>query len=373
MWIIIIYTLLFLVIAALVPRSFSSVSAQKKAEAILCAFLIFIFFGLRGLSVLNDTSHYYHAQLVLTQFGDLYTNSIFDVDKTLNFEIGFQVLQRFIGKYISSDPHALITFSALILTIGTIWYFSKNTNKIAVCIFFMLSTFTLMSQFSAMRQSYAIVCFYISCILYEKRKYILSFGIAYLAVFFHSSAVILFIPLLLSFLSISKRNVIIVVLIGLCLITVLYPILYALDFGDSSYISQALARQSLTLASTIMATFNSLLIGSSLYLSRKYNISSPSSLLIWSSIISLLFSICAIQIPVFTRFGMYLMPSVILVFTHYLYRTPRSVRKILYSICILVLMLRMAIVLEYRNEWYHLVPYKFYNFNEVVPEYEFGY
>ena len=373
MWIIIIYALLFLVIASLVPRSCSSVSAQKKIEAILCAFLIFIFFGLRGLSVLNDTSHYYHAQLVLTQFGDLYTNSIFDVDKTLNFEIGFQVLQRFIGKYISSDPHALIIISALILTIATIWYFSKSTNKIAVCIFFMLSTFTLMGQFSAIRQSYAIMCFYVSCFFYEKQKYALSFGLIYLATLFHSSAIILFIPLLISFLPVSKKNILIIIAIGLCVIIALYPILYTLDFGDSIYVSSALARQSIALASSLSAIFICILLGCSLYLPNKYNIAKPSSLFIWTSIICLLFAICAIRIPVFDRFVMYLMPSVILVFTHYIYHTPRAPRKILYSICILVLVLRMAVVLEYKNEWYHLVPYKFYNFNEVAPEYEFGY
>lgn len=375
MIIIIAYVLSFLLINAISPKICHSVESQKRFESISCFILIFGFFGFRGLSVLNDTAHYYEDQLILTRYGDFYNSSIFNVDPTLNFEIGFQVLQRFIGKYISSDPYALILISALILTIGTIWYLNKNTNKISVCIFFMLATFILFNQFCVTRQSYAALCFYLSCIFYENRKYILSLAIIYFATFFHTSAVVLLLPYVMSFFNINKRNITITILCGTIITIFLFPILKSLNIDTYSiYVTTALERESIALASILTTLLMGLLLGICLYIDTHYKISQrPHKILIWSSITGLFFSAGSILVQAFARFSVYFTPAIILVFIHYLYLLPSRQHKTIYTLCVLILMLHLIIVLEYRNEWFHLIPYNFHNFNEIAPNYEFGY
>lgn len=342
-------------------------------QCILCFLLLFIFFGFRSLSVLNDTSHYYKSQLYLTSDISI-KNSILDIDNTSRFEPGFQVLQKFIGKYISVDPYALIMVSALLLSIGTILFLKKNTTHIAICVFFLLTLGILIEQYSAMRQSYAVLLFYFACNYYEKRRYISSIILIYLATLFHSSAIVLIIPFILDyFFQFSKKNVMCFTILGIGTISALYPILNSLNFGDSLYISQSITRQSIALAAILSSILLSVILITCYYLNNKYNLIPPPKLWLWISIIGILLSFGAIKIQVFARFALYFTPFIILTFIHYLYQLPTPNRNRLLFICILIFLLRTAIILEYRNEWNHLIPYNFYDFGAIYHEYEFGY
>lgn len=342
-------------------------------QSVLCFFLLFGFFGFRSLSVLNDTSHYYKSQLYLTSDASI-KDSIFDIDNTLRFEPGFQVLQRFIGKYISGDPYALIMISALLLSAGTILFLKKNTVHIAICVFFLLTLGILIGQYAAMRQSYAVLLFYWACSCYEKRQYIRLIIIIYLATLFHSSAIVLIIPFIIDYyFQFSKKNVICFIVSGAVIIRALYPILNALKFDDSIYISQSIARESIALSAILSAVLLSVILAACYFLNKKYSLTPPPKLWLWISMIGILFSFEAVKVQVISRFAMYFVPFIILTFIYYLYQLPFAYRKRLLLLCVFILLLRTAIVLEYRNEWSHLIPYGFYDFGAIFHEYEFGY
>ena len=53
---------------------------------VMCFTLLFIFFGFRNITVLNDTPHYYGAYYHVSQYMSYLHSSIFSYDIALKFE-----------------------------------------------------------------------------------------------------------------------------------------------------------------------------------------------------------------------------------------------------------------------------------------------
>ena len=74
------------------------------------------------------------------------------------------------------------------------------------------------------------------------------------------------------------------------------------------------------------------------------------------------------------RFGMFFSQYAVVLFINSLYQEEAAKRlKILKYAVVAILVLRILIVLIYRDEWFHLVPYSFFDFSLEHQETLFGY
>lgn len=341
-----------------------------KNQTIWCYILLCGFFCFRGLPVLNDTSHYYAYQIhAISDLPSL--KSIFDVEWDTSIEVGFQVLQHFIAKYISTDPYAIIMITALACSIGLVWFIRMYTDALPFTLFLLAGMSYLFSFYAAMRQSLAAILFFVAIYLWDKKgKKIVPIALIGLAWLFHDSVIVCLIPFVLSYFEVSKKNIIRYIVILTISVIALYPILEMLSYSDSMYVERALQRESPALAAFLNLSFYAILL-IWVYLNHSKQFIIENKMLIWCGLTCIFFHLCALQILIFERFGLYFSIFVVLLFVKALYASrSKSTIKIL---LILVLLIRTFIVLEYRNEWLHLVPYSFYDFGDYYHQTDFGY
>lgn len=295
-------------------KSLNNEYDRVRFQQVSCFFMLFVFFGLRDLPVLNDTSHYYGHFYRLAKYTSFNEESIFHYDPNERFEYGYMIFLRFIGKYISSNPYSIILVSSLIITIANLKLISKYTDKIALTTFLFL--LILPQQYNTIRQTFATVIFYIAFHFLENKRYCPYFLLVALAYMFHKSAIILLFFPIVSMLKVTRRNVISMLLISFCLAIAIYPILGYMGFGDSSYVEENLARVKAPLAAIMDVCYIALLLLGCWYMCKKFKINIPDRQLIWAAVFSLCCRIISVPFLVFGRFNGYFMPYVLLLFTY---------------------------------------------------------
>lgn len=372
MFILILYFLLFVLIHHLTKPINNLQPLFRQEQTILVFIALFVFFGFRNLCVLNDTNHYYLAQYYLINSTEFNNCSLFFIDKYSRWEVGYQILSCIVGK-IWANPYAIIQISAFATIVSTIWVSSKYTSMLSLLVFFLLGFGILIGQFSATRQGWALVLFYIAFNFLRQRKTICGIIFIMCAIQFHSSAIVLFALVALSYLRPSKSNIMYVTIICIIIIVGLYPILNKLDYGDSKYVIGAMERDTMALGAVLIFFLQLFTMIVSFFLQKKYNIVPPDRLLIWSCLLGLFFNCAAIKIQVFTRFSNYFGIFFILFLLHVLSKVPKAVRNNWIVFFVLLLLLRTFVVNEYRNDWSHLIPYSFFDFSEGVQLKDFGY
>ena len=137
-----------------ISKHINGYSQKRHFQLIACFILLFVFFGFRGLPVLNDTAHYYAHLYNHLRYQSFYNESIFSTDSNERFEYGYLVWTHFIAKYVWCDPYSIILISALIVTIANLLLVKQYTNRIAITVFLQLNT--LITEYGLLRQSYAI-------------------------------------------------------------------------------------------------------------------------------------------------------------------------------------------------------------------------
>lgn len=371
MFLIILFYILFYVIFLLSPR-WNTVEKRYDKQFWFVFILLFIFWGLRDLPILNDTNHYYLAQLLLLNSPSFANCTYYFIDPDSIWQPGFQIVQCLIGK-LWNDPYALIMISALVVISFTLWFIKQYTNQYALIVFFMLSFGILGGQISAMRQGWAMCVFYVACYYIEKKKIVITILLILLAMQFHSSAYVLFLLLGLNYLSFSKKHFFWIMLGGITFLILLSPILQMLDYGDSKYIETAAEREGIAVAALLILAMQLILLAVIYYQTKKYNIAKPSSLILWGTVLSLIFNMAAIPIQVFNRFTVYFGIFQFLLLIHCLKYVHNSRRIIILSFFMFLSLAKTAIVIEYRNEWSHMVPYSFFDFSVGPQIKDFGY
>src|SRR5574344_2170887 len=127
MLLILVYFSLFIFVY-ITSKLFVSRNVRRMYQIGMCFTLLFIFFGFRDITVLNDTPHYYGAYYQVSQYNSYLNSSIFNYNIALKFEWGYQVLMHFLVKYISRDPYTIIMLSSFIFACGNLWFISKFTD-----------------------------------------------------------------------------------------------------------------------------------------------------------------------------------------------------------------------------------------------------
>lgn len=374
MSVIILFCLSFLLVEY-ISWHFNGEKTRKNTQIVMCFLLLFIFFGFRDLAILNDTAHYYrHVK-------HLFSNTLFDstpwytFNSASNFEEGFQIFLRIIGLTISKEPYSLIIISSFITTVSLLCFLKKTTPHIAFVVFILLTSTLLFGYYSAIRQSLAVSISYIFYFCYKNKYYKSAIACGVVAYFFHHSSVILILPIILYHIPFTKRNLLIITIVTIASSLGIYQILLFLGYGDSKYLITGMERAAVPLAQLLDALFILVcLLFYYIYRNKHKESEEDDKLFISFALSSLIVNVCAIPCLALFRYGMFFSQYVVVLFVNSL-----SLSEVNKRICVLkymavaILLIRILIVLIYRNEWFHLVPYSFFDFSLEHQNTQFGY
>lgn len=353
----------------------NGVKNRVHIQLLLCFLLLFVFFGFRNLSVLNDTSHYYRYAKELFTSGAFDKRPWYYFNSNLNFEEGFQMFSQIIGKFISLNPYSLILITSFITTISILYFLNKFTTDIAFSVFVLLTSTILLMHYSAIRQSLAVSMSYLFYNFFHKKYYWKAFLCVLIAYYFHNSSIILILPVILYHIKFSKRNIIIILGIAVVISINIYVILHFLGYGDSIYIETQMERDSLPIAQILDTILIFLFFLCYYVINKRYHLSIFQDKLFLSFVFSsIIMNLVAIPFLAFSRYNMFFSQYVVILFVNSLSAIPnRGHRIVIKYIIILILLVRFFIIMTYRNEWFHLLPYSFFDFSSDFQKMNFGY
>lgn len=375
MIIILLFCVMFLFTGYLSKHLYNE-KAQRSVEIILCFLILFAFFGFRGLPVLNDTAHYYRHAKALYSSGSFDVLPWFYFDSSDRFEEGFQIFSRIIGHLFHKEPYSLVMVSALITTLSTIWFLRKNTHHIGFSIFVLLSSSIMFTQYSAMRQSIAIALSYFLYDAFHEKKYIKSVCFGMIAYTFHHSAIILVLPLLLNIIPFNRRNLIIIIATSVTVSLCIYQLLSLLGYANHRYYDVSMGRTTPPLAHMLDTLFVAICLLVYYSIHKRYSIYSDQEdkLFVSFAFSAFIIDLCAISCLILNRYSLYFSQYAVILLVNSIYAIPQGPdRKIIKTSLVIILLLRLIIVLQYKNEWFHLIPYSLFDFSLEHQTTNFGY
>lgn len=377
---------IYLVILLAIGIAFNKESTRnRRIQFVLCFFLLFLFYGFRGLPVLNDTAHYYQDFYERLQDSSFFKEPLFYYDFLDRFEFGYIVMLRFISRYVWSDPYSIILLSSLWTTIAVLWFVGKFTNRIALVIFILW--LGMSEYYNVIRQTLSVIIFFVAYFQLEKRNYIRFVFLAALAFAFHRAGIVLFILPVITRLKFSKQNVSIFLIITVIVSYSVYPLVELLQFYETDYLDPSKERETLPYASIINVTLESMLLIATFVLQKKYSLPKLTDTFMWMVVISFAIGIIALPLGILGRYGRYFQFFPYLYFiiiygytqhykTNFLSKAhqihKRVGNRILYLLLAL-LFFKIVLQLELKNEWNHMIPYSFYDFSATTHEMDFGY
>ena len=374
MSVIILFCLSFLLVEY-ISWHFKGEKVQKNTQIVICFLLLFIFFGFRDLPILNDTAHYYrHVR-------HLFSNTPFDntpwytFDSSSNFEEGYQIFLRIIGLVISKEPYSLIIITSFITTASLLWFLNKSTSHVAFAVFVLMTSTLLLGYYSAIRQSLAVSVSYIFYWCYKNKYYKSAIMCGVVAYFFHHSSVMLILPVALYHIPFTRRNILLTMATAIVVSLGIYKILPLLGYGDSKYLVTGMEREAVPLAQLLDTLFIlACLLFYYIYGNKYKEEIEKDKLYVSFALSALIVNIWALPCLALFRFGMFFSQYAVVLFINSLYQAEADKRlKMLKYTVVAILVLRILIVLIYRNGWFHLVPYSFFDFSLEHQKTLFGY
>lgn len=372
-----------------VINALSNLSENRKKQInfqlIFSMLVLIVFFAFRDLPVLNDTAHYYGHLTSLLKRGSIDNHSIFFYPTHERFEYGFNVLERFIAKYIWHDAFSIIFFTSIIISVFIVFYIRRYApTKIALTCF-LLFTF-LITINSGIRQAYAVMLFLLAFNELSGKHYLRYYILVGIACLFHTSALVLLFFPLLGLIKFRARNIFLVILGSLVVAAVINPILVVLNFDDSVYYMTNMRRETLPLAAIIECIWSVFLACCIWYITINYNVRSATKWFGWSTVVVITWRIVGIAFLIFRRFALYWDALMIIYLVYCITQAKQnetsrislsgytriSTNQIWFIIC-LSFTIKFILTLVLKNEWFHLIPYGFYDFKPGYHDYNFGY
>ncbi len=357
------YFALFLIVH-LVAKQFKTVGAARLFQLVACFILLFGFFGFRDITVLNDTPHYYGFYYEKTKILSYQNESVFTYHLLDKFEYGFQILIHFLIKYISKEPYTIIILSSFVFSIGNILFISKHTKQIALACFMMIVSGVWFDQYSMIRQAFAIMFFYRAYPYLKAKKYKPYTLLIIIASLFHISALILLILPILQQIHICPRNTIIVLITAAIIALSIHIILSLIGLSDTFYFKMSMKRTALPIAAIFDGLLMTLLFVAYTWFRRKELLHTDASTEYWIYILGLCICIVALAFLPFYRLNAYLWPFAYI----FLFQSLEQ-HKSVFGTLMILLLIRISVVFTFKNEWNHVIPYSFFNFNDRVHHY----
>ena len=366
------YFSLFLAVHFLAKR-FNSTETARQFEIVCCFLLLFVFFGFRDITVLNDSPHYYgfyyhKAHSIAYQNDSIFTFRLLD-----KFEYGFQVLVHFLIKYVSKDPYTIIILSSLVISIGELWFISKHCKDIAKMCFFMLISSLLFTHYCIIRQALAILIFYVAFNYFQKGKMWKYVLLILCAGLFHYSAYFLLLLPLICKNKPTWRNAIIAIGIAIVLAAFTFELLSILGLRDHPYYKAAIQKNAISIVGIADCALLSIIIGVIAYAHRISRKTQIDAFYFWICTTAMCVSIVSLVIYPIARVNEYLWPLIL--FMLFKYIDPQAMKepfspsftgthRLLRIFIVLVFAVKMIGINAFRPEWQHYTPYKFYRFDQ---------
>ncbi len=341
-------------------------ASDKSAMRWLCvtAFvLLFVVFGFRDLTVLNDTSHYYitlRDKINYIKEIPWYYFSPFN-----RYEPGYQILETIHAK-LFSNPFSIIITSSLIMTVANIWLFRKlNGAGLFLCLFLLLN-FQMENQYSAIRQGTATALIYVAIYNLMKGRNMVFLLFTTAASFFHITAVMVFPLLIIKSLKFNKTTIILF-LAGFFIVVnfMLHPLINTFA-TDSTYIDTNAARESFPVGSLILLAMSIWLFVRSYCMYRKYRIRGINNIMWMVALLCLVTQSSDIAFPIIGRIAMYFFPFLVSLYVGVLRRVPD--RNARFNDTLLTFVIFFTWFVTYnmlKPEWYNLYPYSFMDMDTI--------
>jgi len=332
---------------------YNSQSKIANNNAKICKGLYWITFvfiwgltAFRSANIGNDTVTYLY-------YFDIFSSG--GIDKSRTFELGYQFLNVFIGKF-TNDPHIFIIIMATIMYVGTAGYIMKYSKNclVSLCLFFCYF-FTFYT--SAYRQVIAMIIVLFAYQGIKENKYLKAIILIAFAFLFHSTAIIALLLFLRSSILIDRKKVLILVVLGLIIsqTEVLNRIIaIVLPRYSHYFVSQYSGTGWVAISYELIINLTLFVLVSKAVNRNKLDY----RLCLTNFALLLIFSSFGYSMNLFTRASKYflLVATVELPNVFYENQLP-SRRTWLFGICIVSIVM-FILVLIYRPDWNHIYPYE---------------
>ncbi len=357
----------------LAARAFSKPGQARLFQMVGCFALLFGFFGFRDITVLNDTPHYYGAYYQLTRIRSYMESSVFTFRLMLNYEYGFQVFQHILAKYVSKEPFTIIIASSLIISWGNVRFVGRQTRHLALALLLLLASGILFDQYCLVRQSIALMFFYAAYPYLQQERLKPYAVLIVLGALFHTSVLVLLILPLMQRIPITRKHVGMVLGTAVVIALLVYELFRLIGLSEWKYFVMNMKRDTFPVAAVLDGSMMLALILGCWYIHRKTRMRQVDKTIFWTAVFGLCVCIITPSFLSFFRLNIFIWPFIYMTFFRYttgsaeemgMERPCTTLRRQMLVAALLVLLVRMAIILTFRNEWYHLVPYTFYDFGE---------
>ncbi len=336
---------------------------QKKVAIAIIVVLLTLLAGLRHYTIGNDTTVYLNNYNQITIYGsDLFDSS--------HFEIGYNYLVLF-ATSLGLSFNAFLLIISLMMNIGVgvfIYKYSKQP-MFSFILFILLRLF--FCEINIMREFLALTIFLSSIRFIEKRNFIKFLLVVVLASLFHSSALFAIIIYFLYNLKLTPIKKLSFATATVVVYAFLYNILTYITqtlgiyerYVDDYYGSNRLASIVLAIISIVVYLFFKIIQKKHLDKEKMLDKIQEHRLTFYSNILffSIIFSIIAIRISVFSRLSLYYQIFNIIAIPNVIRLIPNPKKRALWYIIVFVcFFIYFITVLYLRPNWNMVNPYRFY-------------
>ena len=204
---------------------------EKRNQMTLIMFFagFFALLALRDFSVGADLVTYRQIfeNCQMTSFGNL---------SEMQWELGYTIYNKLVSM-ISENFRVFLIVTALIVLLPIYFLYSKERRYALLSILLFINMPCFLMIFSGLRQAIAISIGVLIYLMLENKKYVLSALLFAVAVFFHSSAIVLALTYVAFFVKIKTKHLYYILPVALGIYIWRVPLFYfILDFLPSRYV-----------------------------------------------------------------------------------------------------------------------------------------
>jgi hypothetical protein len=231
----------------------------------------------------------------------------------------------------------------------------------------MLCAGTMLKTFSGLRQGIACSITLLAFLCLKDKRFILSVALSFLALSFHSSAIMFFFVYLFDRIKVTRGRVVLAILLMGALSYSINSLFVLFGKTDSGYYESGLSRTTFMLAAFINAITAIMFIYIAYRLYKQNTHKFGGNIYWWSSISAVVFIVLSLSFGIIGRYANYFYPCIVVLLVNNLSLSKKSVSQVLKIAIIIFCLVRITGVMGLKNEWDHIVPYSFYDFPSNPP------
>lgn len=357
------FVILLMFIIVLEGIFFSTIknNSSKRANIVFAIILFLQFFipaGLRNISVYNDSISYYD------HFTEIRPEFIFDINPLERFEPAYQLLENIIYFTLSHETIYLFFVTSLIIQISYIIFFFKYSKVLWFSAFLYFGLTHYFFVVSGIRQGLAISIFNFAIPFLFARKWFYYCLIVILAAQFHSSAYLLIFLPFINYVKLNRKTLIIsiiVIVINFLFLDKIFDMFfsffpnYGVDYLEKERISESKVGLYIILITYLIGLY---------FVIKNFSLKNYTTLqkfMLMFYLIMIMFLFLAIKVSILVRYIHYFTPLSIVLLSNSVAAIKKPINRFIsYMFWVLLLSTQIYIILAYREDWFMVLPFKFY-------------